>query len=63
LPNTTLDFFCALSEMGMAGEEVVPGIENSNHGLPFVFLVIDAELLVPGTVPEGTEIVRSEKSM
>lgn len=47
----------------MAGEEVVPGVENGNHGLPFVFLVVDAELLVPGTVAEGTEIVRSEKSM
>jgi hypothetical protein len=63
LPNTTLDFFCALSEMGMAGEEVVPGVENGNHRLPFVFLFIDAELLVPGTVAKGTEIVRSEKSM
>lgn len=47
----------------MAGEEVVPGVENGNHGLPFVFFVVDAELLVPGTVAEGTEIVRSEEAM
>lgn len=47
----------------MAGEEVVPGVENGNHGLLFVFLVVDAELLVPGTVAEGTEIVRSEEAM
>ena len=47
----------------MAGEEVVPGVENGNHGLPFVFLVVDAELLVPGTMAEGTEIVWSEKAM
>jgi len=33
--------------VGMAGEEVVPGVENGNHGLLFVFLVVDAELLVP----------------
>jgi hypothetical protein len=63
LPDPTLDFFGALSEMGMAGEEVVPSVENGNHGLPLVFFVVDAELLVPGTVAEGTEIVRSEKAM
>ena len=47
----------------MAGEDVVPGVENCNHGLPFVLLVVDAELLVPGTMAEGTEIVRSEEAM
>jgi hypothetical protein len=63
LPDAAFNFFRALSEMGMAGEKVVPGVENGNHGLPFVFLVVDAELLVPGTMAEGTEIVWSEKAM
>ena len=63
LPDAAFDFFGALAEVGVAGEEVVPGIENGDDRLALIFLVVDAELLVAGAVTEGAKVIGSEEAV
>ena len=57
------DFLGTLAEVRVAGEEVVPGVEDGDDGFAFVFLLVDAELLVAGAMAEGTEIIGAEEAV
>ena len=49
--------------MGVAGEEVVPGVEDGDDGFAFVFLLIDAELFVAGAMAERSKIVGAKEAV
>lgn len=52
LPNAAFDFLGTLAKVGVARKEIVPGVENRDDGLALIFLVVDAELFVAGTMAE-----------
>lgn len=63
LPDAAFDFLGTLAKMRVAGEEVVPGVEDGDDGFAFVFLLVDAELFVAGAMAEGTEIIGAEEAV
>ena len=63
LPDAAFDFFGALTKVRVAREEIVPGVENRNDRLALVFLVVDAELFVTGTMAEGAKVIATEEAV
>ena len=63
LPDAAFDLFRAGSQMGVAGIDLAPRIDDGDHGLAHEVFVAMAHLERARAVAEGTQIIRAEPAV
>lgn len=63
LPDAAFDLLGTLAKVRVARKQIVPGIKNRDDGLALIFLIINAQLLVAGTVTKGAKIIGTEETV
>ena len=63
LPDAALDLLGPLPEVGVAGDELVPGVEDSDDRFTGELLAVQSKLLVARAMPESAQGIGTEKAV